>query len=140
MSFLSRILVTGLLGLLILLASFYLFFRVWHLDRSEIVFIDFRSESNPPRTDIGLGLRMDSHSIQACCAHSTAVVEGLDGSRGAARKFELRSGDPLVRDGYRSELRLRPNYLYEDFWYQSRILVPANWVATSMPVNALQWH
>ena len=58
----------------------------------------------------------------------------------AARKFEVRSTDVFVRNGPRSELRLRPNYLYEDFWYQSRIFVPADWVPSSMPVVALQWH
>lgn len=136
----KRLLLGGLLGLALLLASPVVLFRAWHLDRGETVLIDFGSEGNPPRTDIGLGLRMGSHSIQACCAHSTAVLELLDGARGAARKFEVRSADELVRGGYRSELRLRPNYLYEDFWYQARVFVPKDWVASSMPVIALQWH
>lgn len=115
-------------------------FRAWHLNHDDAVIIRFGASSMAPITDIGLFLRNGDYSLQTCCDHSSEVVRGVSGSIGFARRFELRTTDALVRGSFRSELRLRPNHLREDFWYQSRIFVPADWTESSTPVVAMQWH
>lgn len=140
MTLLKRLLFVGLVGLALLGLSALLLFRAWHLDRGQTVLITFPPDANPPRTDLGLLLRKGDYNLQACCTHSTGVVDGLSGARGPARKFEVRSTDPLVHQGFRSELRLRPNYMREEFWYQGRVLVPADWLRSEMPVIAMQWR
>jgi hypothetical protein len=104
------------------------------------VVIHFAKTPEPPHSDLRLLLREGAYSLQTCCDYSTAVVGGVRGAHGLARRFEVRSTDEMVRGSFRSELRLRPNYLHHDFWYQSRIFVPADWTQSAVPVVAMQWH
>jgi hypothetical protein len=128
------------LALFLLSSSIYLSVQAWHLSPGETVAIKPDASANPPRSDLGLLLRKGPYSVQLCCPHSMEVVKDLPGAHGPALRFEVRNTDSLVRGSFRAEGRLRPNHLHSEFWYQARILVPADWKPSATPVVAMQWH
>jgi hypothetical protein len=136
----KRILIALFAAIVALSGLMVFVFRAWHLGQDDTVIVRFSKDSSPPHSDLGLLLREGDYSLQTCCKYSTTVVDGVGGARDAARKFEVRTTDTMVRGSFRSELRFRPNYLHSEFWYQSRIFVPADWVASDAPVVAMQWH
>lgn len=79
-------------------------------------------------------------ALQACCDFSTSVVPVAGASDNAAARFEVRYSDPLVKGSHRSEIRLRPNPLRRDLWFQARLMLPGDWPPADERVIVMQWH
>lgn len=114
-------------------------YRQWHLDRWEAVVVRFDPVKPAVTSDLGLLLRRDVYRLQACCPHSTAVLDKFQGSAGPVRMFEVRNTDTHVHGAWRSEIRLRPSYNHRSHWYRARLFVPSDWIESSTPVVVVQW-
>jgi hypothetical protein len=140
MTFFKRVFFFGFFALALVTLSAVALIRFWHIAPDDTISIRFDPSDTPPKSDLALLLRRGSYRLQTCCPHSTEVVSGIPGALGPARRFVLRSSDTPLYGGYRSELRLRPNLMGRDFWYQGRVLLPDDWTISSTTVNVMQWH
>jgi len=71
-----------------------------------------------------------------------SVVRAPDPVRagGAAARFELRRGDPVINHGTRAELATPMEPRGADRWYGFSIYLPPSWARDSSPEILAQWH
>jgi hypothetical protein len=140
MTFFKRVLFWGLAALVLAALATMALIRFWHIAPDDTISIRFDPNEAPLKSDLALLLRRGNYRLQTCCSHSTGVVSNIPGALGPARRFEVRASDTPIYGGYRSELRLRPNLMGRDFWYQGRVLLPADWTISATTVNIMQWR
>jgi len=140
MTFFKRVLFSGFAALVLAALATMALIRFWHIAPDDTISIRFDPNETPLKSDLALLLRRGTYRLQTCCPHSSEVVSNIPGALGPARRFEVRASDPPIYGGYRSELRLRPNLMGRDFWYQGRVLLPADWTISSTTVNVMQWR
>ena len=134
------LLVILLVGLTSAVLLSFLIYSNWHIGARESVAVDFSPSHSPAASEWDMLLGRSEYVLHVCCQHSSRSIPAFRDARGPVRMFEVRDTDPPVRLGYRAELRLRPDYMGHDRWYQGRIFVPADWVNVGAPVIAMQWH
>lgn len=102
--------------------------------------IELSSDENYGRSTLAMILLGADYTLQGCCTHSAKFVEKKGARDGVARRFEVRPEDPKIKNGYRSELRIKSDPLGRRVVYSARMYLPQNLVNDVNNFILMQWH
>lgn len=103
--------------------------------------IDFSRSERYGGSTLAMLLLGYDYSLQKCCSHSTSLIDFDGAYNQLARRFEVKPEDPKVKNGYRSELRLKSDRIGDTVQYSGRMFISQELIEDNeYSYILMQWH